>query len=160
MNADSHLILKGERKPPTLDHYRMNLEDLREKILDAERKDNGEESSRIQVEVGDDWSWRADPEEQAQVNGRVVYNEMKFGYFQRVIKVPANTRRDAIKAHMDDGILTVCWPLPPLNDSVSNGQPVSDKQEEVDGDAVMSKASHTGVAGPSSSEESALFRSA
>jgi len=45
--------------------------------------------------------------------GRIVVNELKFGRFERSIPLPPGTEPSRISASMDDGMLTVSWPLRP-----------------------------------------------
>ncbi|KAL5520664.1 hypothetical protein ACEPAF_2665 [Sanghuangporus sanghuang] len=83
---NGELIISGERRPQHL-HYLQNI-----------RGENDHNRSR---------------EESGEESGRTVFNELKFGKFQRSIRLPAGTDPSTITASMDDGMLTITWPLPP-----------------------------------------------
>ncbi|KAL5514815.1 hypothetical protein ACEPAG_2131 [Sanghuangporus baumii] len=90
---NGELIISGERRPQHL----LYLQNIRgENDHDRSHEESGEES------------------------GRTVFNELKFGKFQRSIRVPAGTDPSTITASMDDGMLTITWPLPSCTSTTIN----------------------------------------
>ncbi|EJD02051.1 HSP20-like chaperone [Fomitiporia mediterranea MF3/22] len=81
------LIISGERRPSHLLY------------LQAAQQQQDSEEGEVK-------------EEEKEVKGRTVFNELKFGKFQRIIRLPSGTDPATITASMDDGMLTICWPLP------------------------------------------------
>ncbi|KAH8112329.1 hypothetical protein DFH11DRAFT_1472216, partial [Phellopilus nigrolimitatus] len=84
---NGELFIAGERRPQHL-QFLQSMQTPH--MQDDERVVDGEQDSR----------------------GRTHFNELKFGKFQRVIRLPEGTDPTQITASMDDGMLTICWPLP------------------------------------------------
>lgn len=96
---NGELVISGERRPQHL----LYLQNIRgENDRNRNREESGEESGRTEE------------------NGRTVFNELKFGKFQRSIRLPAGTDPSTITASMDDGMLTITWPLPSCTRSSIN----------------------------------------
>jgi len=52
---------------------------------------------------------------------RTIVNELKYGKFMRVMRLPKGTEPTRISASMDDGLLTVCWPMSASPRGTQNG---------------------------------------
>ncbi|KAI5118952.1 hypothetical protein M0805_006298 [Coniferiporia weirii] len=78
-----------------------------------------------------------DSDSERTEKGRTVFNELKFGKFQRVIRLPNGTDPTRINASMDDGMLTICWPLPDPNSSSPPCSPSEESQRPQGDDVTM-----------------------
>jgi ubiquitin/HSP20 family molecular chaperone IbpA len=79
------LVVSGERRPQHLS-YLAGLMDIN--VEEMKRREDG--------------------------HGRTVFNELKFGRFQRKFRLPDGINPSMITAFMDDGMLVICWPIPTI----------------------------------------------